>query len=147
MTGSLHFYFSIFYSACAHLKEWFCIYPVVWKLGKNPENYYTPTFHRMFQDMSELYQSLKLHLICGSHWSADLTQRSTLFICDETNSSWRLASSIAFAVSWINSGQFFSALCIPVKHQFCSSINCRSLPPPNCTWTFGGCWVFMTLCS
>ena len=40
----------------------------------------------------------KFHLIQGSHWSADLTWRSRFFICVETKSSWRLASSIAFAV-------------------------------------------------
>ena len=93
------------------------IHPVVWKLGKNHENHLDPIqLPTMFHNMSKVCQCLKFHSTNSSHWSADLTQRSMLFICVETNSSWRLASSIAFAVSWVNSGQLFSGLCISANH-------------------------------
>ena len=50
----------------------------------------------------------KWHFKCEPHWSADLTQRSRLFICVETNNWCMLSSSIASAVCWVNSAQFIS---------------------------------------
>ena len=53
---------------------------------------------------------------CDPYWSADLTQRSRLFICVETNSPCMMSSSIASAVCWVNSAQFFSARSMSMKH-------------------------------
>jgi hypothetical protein len=103
-------------------------------------------FHTMFQDMSEVCQCLKFHQIHGSHWSADLTRRSRLFICVETNKSWRLELSSAFAVSRVNSGQFLSGLCISVQeHYWHLRWKCLLSSPSSCTKDFGGCCVLKTL--
>ena len=52
------------------------------------------------------------------HWSADLTQRSRLFICIETNSWCILSSSIASAVFWVNSAQFFCGKSMSMKQHY-----------------------------
>ena len=55
---------------------------------------------------------------CDPHRSADSTQRSRLFICVETNSWCMVSSSIASAVFWVNSAQFFSGKSMSMKqHQ------------------------------
>ena len=54
---------------------------------------------------------------CDPHWSADLTQRSRLFICVETNSCCMLSLSIACAVFWVNSAQFFSGKSMSMKQH------------------------------
>jgi len=60
----------------------------------------------------------KWHFECDSHWNADLTQRSRLFICVETNSWCMLSSSIASAVCWVNSAQFFSGKSMSMKWHY-----------------------------
>ena len=60
----------------------------------------------------------KWHCGCDPHWSADLTQRSRLFICVETNSWCMLWSSIASAVFWVNSAQFFSGKSMSVNQHY-----------------------------
>ncbi len=57
----------------------------------------------------------KWHFECDPHWSADLTERSRWFICVETNSSCILSLSIASAVCWANSAQFFSGKSMSMK--------------------------------
>ena len=54
---------------------------------------------------------------CYPHWSADLAQRSRLFICVETKSWCMLSSSIASAVFWVNSAQFFSGKSMSTKQH------------------------------
>ena len=60
----------------------------------------------------------KWHVECDAHWSADLTQRSRLFICVETNSWCMLSSSIASAVCWVNSAQFFSGKSMSMEQHY-----------------------------
>ena len=60
----------------------------------------------------------KCHFECEPHWSADLTQRSRLFICVETNNWCMLSSSIASAVCWVNSAQFFSGRSMSMKQHY-----------------------------
>ncbi len=60
----------------------------------------------------------KWHFKCDNHCSADLTQRSRLFICVETNSWCMLSSSIASAVCWVNSAQFFSGKSMSMKQYY-----------------------------
>ncbi len=60
----------------------------------------------------------KWHFECELHWSADLTERSKLFICVETNSWCMLSLSIASAVCWINSAQFFSGKSMSMKQHY-----------------------------
>ncbi len=60
----------------------------------------------------------KWHCECDPHWSADLTQRSRLFICVETNSWCMLSSSITSAVCWVNSAQFFSGKSMSMKWHY-----------------------------
>ena len=55
---------------------------------------------------------------CYPHWSADLAQRSRLFICVETKSCCMLSSSIASAVFWVNSAQFFSGKSMSTKQHY-----------------------------
>ena len=55
---------------------------------------------------------------CDPYWSADLTHRSRLFICVEINSWCMLSSSIASAVFWVNSAQFFSGKSISMKQYY-----------------------------
>jgi len=57
----------------------------------------------------------KWHFECDPHSSADLTQRSRLFICVETNSWCMLSSSIASPVFWVNSAQFFPGKSVSMK--------------------------------
>ena len=60
----------------------------------------------------------KWHFECNPHWSADLTQRSRLFIWVETNSWCMLLSSIALAVCWVSSAQFFSGKSMSMKQHY-----------------------------
>ena len=60
----------------------------------------------------------KWYFKCDPHWSADLTQRSRLFICVETNSWCMLSSSIASAVCWVNSAQFFSGKSMSMTQHY-----------------------------
>ena len=61
---------------------------------------------------------LLIHIFeCDPHRSADLTQRSRLFICVETNNWCMLSSSIASAIFWVNSAQFFSSKSMSMKQH------------------------------
>jgi len=60
----------------------------------------------------------KWNIECDAHWSADLTQRSRLFFCVETNSWCMLLSSTASAVFWVNSAQFFSGKSMSMKQHY-----------------------------
>ena len=60
----------------------------------------------------------KWHFECDPHLSADLTQRSRLFICVETNSWYMLSSSIALAVCRVSSAQFFSGKSMSMKQHY-----------------------------
>jgi len=93
-------------------------YPEVWKFWKNYENDIIPLPMVMFQNMSEQCQCSKWHFGCGPHRSADLIQRSRLFICVETNSWCMLSSFIASAVCWDNSAQFFSGKSMSMKQHY-----------------------------
>ena len=57
----------------------------------------------------------------NSHWSADLTQRSRLFICVETNNSCKVESSITSAVFVVSSWQSCSGRCISTR-KFITSL-------------------------
>ena len=99
--------------------EWLGIYPEVWELGKNQVYCKSPfKFPLISHEISKVCpsQCFEFHSTNGSHWSPDLIQRLILFICVDTNKSWRLVLSIAFAVSWVNCGQLFSGLCISANH-------------------------------
>ena len=119
----------------------------MWKFAEHHQNHFIPANLLVeCQDIPEDCQHFQFYLTYGSHLSADTTQRSRLFICVETNSPWRLASSIAFAVSWVNSGQFLSGLCISVKeHYFDLKCKCLCSSPSSRTWARGGCWVLKTI--
>ena len=89
----------------------------------------------------------KWHFECDPHWSADLTQRSRLFICVETNSWCMLPSSITPAVCWVNSAQFFSGKSMSMKQHY-SHFSVRNPSPPspsNRTHALGGYLVSKTL--
>lgn len=48
----------------------FCIYPVVWKLGKSPESHYTPKkFHTMLQDISKVSRLSELEISSNTWFS------------------------------------------------------------------------------
>ncbi len=74
----------------------------------------------------------KWHFECDPHSSADLTQRSRLFLCVETNRWCMLSSSIASAVCWVNSAQFFSGKSMSMKQHYfnCSGTNPHHLHLP-----------------
>ena len=132
----LHFCYSVFYSALFTLAWKQCwIYPIVWKLAENYHDNSIPAKYTLdLQDMPEDHQYLKFCLINNSHWSADWTQRSRLFICVETNSWWRVVSSIAFAVSRVNSGQFLSGSFISIRgHYLYLRWKCLLSSPSSCT--------------
>ena len=125
-----------FIQLCLHWLESKCwIYPVVWKLAENYHDNSIPAKYTLdLQDMPEDHQYLKFCLINNSHWSADWTQRSRLFICVETNSWWRVVSSIAFAVSWVSSGQFLSGSFISIRgHYLYLRWKCLLSSPSSCT--------------
>ena len=59
------------------------------------------------------------HFECSDlHWSADLTQRSRLFICVEINSWCMLSSSLASAVFWLSSAQFISGKSMSINQHY-----------------------------
>ena len=71
-----------------------------------------------FRTCLNYVSSSKWNFECDPHWSADLTQRSRLFICVETK-SWRmLSSSIASAVCWVNSAQLLSGKSMSMKQHY-----------------------------
>ena len=72
------------------------------------------------EDRSGIYQGLKLIMMHDAHWSINLTQRSRLFICVDTNSLLRLGSSIAAADLSVSSWQSVSGKSMSVMHDhFC----------------------------
>jgi len=90
----------------------------------------------------------KWHFECDPHWSADLTERSRLFICVETNSWCMLSSFIASAVCWVNSAQFFSGKSMSTKQCWVnySHFSGRNLHlPSNRTYALGGYLASKTL--
>ncbi len=87
----------------------------MWKFWKNYDSDIIPCQIFISQNMSEQCYTSKWHFEYDTHWSADLTQRSRLFICVETNSWCTLSSSIASAVCWVNSTQFFSGKSMSMK--------------------------------
>ena len=96
-------------------------YPEMWKFWKNYQNDIIPCPISMFQNMSDGTMSMlfnKWCFECDPHRSADLTQRSRLFICVETNSWCMLSLSIALAVCWVNSAQFFSGKSMSTKQHY-----------------------------
>ena len=90
-------------------------YPEMWKFWKDYGNNIIPCPISRFQNMSDNVNVSNQHFECDPHWSADLTQRSRLFICVETNNWCMLSSSIASAVCWVNSAQFFSGKSMSMK--------------------------------
>ena len=122
-------------------------YPEVWKFRKNYDHSIKPWKKGFkFQNMSGQIHVSKWWFECDPHRSADLMQRSTLFICVETNSWYIPSSSIVSAVFWVNSAQFFSGRCISIKQHYShfSERNPHHLPS-NCTYALGGYLASKTL--
>ena len=111
------------------------------------------TISSHIQDLAEDFRTClnnvnitKWHFECEPHWSADLTQRSRLFICVETNSWYMLSSSIASAVFWVNSAQLLSGKSMSMNNITVPSNQKRlSLSPSNRTYALGGYWTSRTL--
>ena len=76
--------------------------------------------------LNNVNDASKWHFEPDTHWSADLAQRSMLFICVEINSWCMLSSSIASAVCWVNSAQLFSGKSMSMK-QYHSHFSGRIL--------------------
>ena len=92
------------------------------KCGNFPKTSIMTLFHVQWFSylktfLNNVYVS-KWDFECDPHWSADLTQRSRLFICVETNSWCMLLSSIASAVFWVNSAQFFSGKSMSMRQHY-----------------------------
>ena len=82
--------------------------------------------------------NLSTWILNTTYRSADLTQRSRLFICVETNNWCMLSSSIASAVCWVNSAQLFSGKSMSMKQHdfhFSGRNTCHShLPTAHMPW-------------